>query len=93
MKKYIKEKSPPVETERPLTIACHMKNSYIRFSNSAVCYLASTRLHHFSRLPAIFSRCFSSAVDDVKVTRVSCRKKSIIALFYYRKPISLSTTI
>jgi hypothetical protein len=21
----IKEKSPPVETERPLTIACHMK--------------------------------------------------------------------
>ncbi len=25
---YLKEKSPSVETERPLTIACHMKNLY-----------------------------------------------------------------
>jgi len=28
----IKQKSPSVETERPLTIACHMKNLYSIFT-------------------------------------------------------------
>jgi hypothetical protein len=45
-RKYIKEKSPSVETERPLTIACHMKRVYITVPQAGT-YLSALIPNYF----------------------------------------------